>query len=829
MNKKSFFRFRWLIILLLFGLVFGEFLPDSTTPIAQAQGCAVSQIYRASISSGGAAEGNARSDPARISSDGRFIVFASVANNLVASDTNGQEDVFVHDQLNCTTTRISVTSGGAQATGGGSVNPNISNDGRYVVFQSTAINLVAGDTNGFEDVFLRDRLLLTTTRLSISTAGAQSNGASLNPIISGDGRIVAFESLGSNLVAGDANVFSDIFVRDITANQTSLVSISSGGGPANENSRAPSISGDGQVVAFSSYASNLITGDTNVSADAFVRDRLLNVTSRASVATGGGQVTGNFSDAGPALSADGRHVAFVSTSTDFVVGDLDVFNDIFVHDRVTLTTTRVSESPSGQDSTGDSDIPSISIDGRWITFESLADNLVLGDTGTRDIFLYDAEEDEITRITEEPGGDDANLDSFRASISTDGRYISFTSGASNLVPDDTNGHQDIFIYDASSGVAALFAPSNLIATPVSNTRINLVWADNSLNETNFQIERSNDGLSDWHHIATVAANQTTYSNLALFCQGRFYYRVRAYRVSDDIYSAYSSAANAVTFPCVADKLSLFQIATPQAAHALNTNSPAQPSDYNMYTLNTPPANLNGNWVMGDWNGDAIKTPGVYNNTGQFYYTNTNGPGATWSAIWIGLQGGRPVVAGRFHPHITTDCVGVVDSASFPPFGMAFALYYTCTLTPGTAPTLGLQWLSVVLPDSQGHSGAWQFCAGDFDGDREDSVAIRRGAFIAFTDRPPGPPEVDTNGNPLSYSLSAYNRAQYIGVPQPTPYGLFVCGDWNNDVTDDSFGIVYANLGMFYRREDLDWNSGLWTIQQIGTPLGTASIVAGSWR
>ncbi|MBI5929718.1 MAG: hypothetical protein HY862_10440 [Chloroflexi bacterium] len=220
---------------------------------------------------------------------------------------------------------------------------------------------------------------------------------------------------------------------------------------------------------------------------------------------------------------------------------------------------------------------------------------------------------------------------------------------------------------------------------------------------------------------------------------------------------------------------------------------------------------NGRWVMGDWNGDGLKTAGVYSN-GAFTFTNTLGQSGSWTSIWIGPNGSP--VAGRFNASINHDCIGVVDSASFPPYGTAFALYFTCNFTGGTTPPLSYQWLSAVLPDSQGYTGTHQFSAGDFDGNGVESIAIRRGAYIAWTNVPP----TTTN--------SAFNLAQYFGAPSTNDYGYFVVGDWNSDRVD-SFGLFYTN-GNFYRRDDLAWNSGQYLLQRVGQPIGTP-VTATSWR
>ena len=226
---------------------------------------------RVSVDSFGA-QGNGRSDGLSISADGRFVEFSSSAN-LVAGDTNGAEDIFVHDRQTGTTERISVDSLGAQANGFSSDGNSISADGRFVAFESFASNLVAGDTNGTSDIFVRDRLLGTTTRVSVDSLGTQGNGRSEDFSISADGRFLGFQSLATNLVAGDTNGKKDVFVHDRQTGTTERVSVHSDGTPGNGGTEEVAFGAAGRFVAFGSDATNLVAGDTNGVADIFVHDR----------------------------------------------------------------------------------------------------------------------------------------------------------------------------------------------------------------------------------------------------------------------------------------------------------------------------------------------------------------------------------------------------------------------------------------------------------------------------------------------------------------------------------------------------------------------------
>jgi hypothetical protein len=331
-------------------------------------------------------QGNGHSSAPSISADGRYITFYGSATDLVAGDTNGIEDVFLYDRQTGTTTRVSVASNGAQANGG-SYYPSISADGHYITFQSNATNLVANDTNGMNDIFVHDMLNGITTRVSVASTGTQANSLSSGaPKISADGRYVAFQSLASNLVAGDTNGRFDVFIRDLQSGNTILGSVSTNGVPGNSDSYAPSISADGRYIAFESSATNLIPADTAVF-DIFVHDMQTGITVRASVSSSGNQ--GNNTSTGSAISDDGRYVAFYSYATNLVAGDTNGVNDIFVHDMQNGATTRASVASNGTQANNSSFAPFLSADGQYIGFQSNATNLAANDTnGQSDSFIH---------------------------------------------------------------------------------------------------------------------------------------------------------------------------------------------------------------------------------------------------------------------------------------------------------------------------------------------------------------------------------------------------------------------------------------------------------
>jgi Tol biopolymer transport system component len=334
-----------------------------------------------------------------ISADGRFVAFSSEVSSLVAHDTNRQSDVFVRDRRTGETTRVSVTSSGAQAHEsphefGGSQLGGISANGRYVAFVSDATNLVPRDTNRLFDVFVHDRVTGKTQRVSVSSAGRQGYGESDQAAISAHGRYVAFSSLASNLVPRDSNRNEDVFVHDRRTGKTQRVSVSSSGkqskGPRGRaGSVSPVISGDGRYVAFGSAASNLVPGDTNRVPDIFVHDRVTGKTQRVSVSSAGAQANGDSADA--AISPNGRYVAFDSFASNLVPGDSNGAGDVFVYDRVTHRTLLASLSSSGEqgNDTSYSDAGFLSADGRYLAFSSWASNLAPDTNPNPDVFVRD--------------------------------------------------------------------------------------------------------------------------------------------------------------------------------------------------------------------------------------------------------------------------------------------------------------------------------------------------------------------------------------------------------------------------------------------------------
>ena len=433
-------------------------------------GSAVAQTIRVSVTSNGTqASGN--SSLPFLSGDGRYVAFHSSAPNLVPGDTNGRYDVFVHDLLNAQTELVSVDSNGVQGDSDSYVS-SISADGRYVTFRSNADNLVAGDTGFRTDVFVRDRRLGSTERVSVDSGGVQGNDDSYVSSISADGRYVAFESLASNLVAGDTNGHIDVFVRDRLSGTTERVSVDSSGVQGNGDGFVASISADGRYVVFGSDSTNLVAGVTNGNWDVFVRDRQLGTTELVSMDSGGVQGNDESDAYDGSVSADGRYVAFVSRASNLVPGDTNGITDVFVHDRQTGATERVSVTSAGAQVSGAIDNASISANGRFVAFDRAASNLVPGDSNaSRDLFVHDRVNGVTERVSVDSSGGEGNNHSHWALTSADGRFVSFYSEASNLVAGDTTGFPDVFVHDRNpTGYTSVCEPGSggVITCPCLN-------------------------------------------------------------------------------------------------------------------------------------------------------------------------------------------------------------------------------------------------------------------------------------------------------------------------------------------------------------------------
>jgi len=365
---------------------------------------------------------NLPSANASTSADGRFIAFHSAASNLVPEDTNNKQDIFVFDRKMETMQRISVSSDGKQSNDY-SLRPSISGDGRFVAFMSYANNLVDHDHNHQLDVYIHDREKKTTELVSISTDGKAGNTKSMNPTMSSDGRFVAFMSFANNLIDEDINDNPDIFVRNIPEGKTEVVSLSSRSQQANHGSSNPSISADGRYVLFQSPARNLVPIDNKRSdenewnfSDVFLRDRETGKTELISVNLEG--MPGNHPSGSPSVSQDGRYVAFTSMATDLV-----------------------ENYPDGP----------LELSGKGFTARRV------------DVYAHDRETNTTKLVSAALSGEPGNHQSQAPKISANGQFVIFQSAASNLtktrMPGTTiNIYQRDIVKDETTLVTAFKGP-----------------------------------------------------------------------------------------------------------------------------------------------------------------------------------------------------------------------------------------------------------------------------------------------------------------------------------------------------------------------------------
>jgi Tol biopolymer transport system component len=431
---------------------------------------------------------NAASYGPSISADGRFVAFSSEATNLLPGEPSDQHDVFVRDLRNGTTERVSVASDGTPANGM-SAAPSISADGRFVAFESYASDLAPGDTNSWEDIFVRDRESSTTVLASVAADGTTADNYSNFAKISSNGHCVVFQSRASNLVPGDTNGVVDLFVRDLRSGTTELASATASGEPVNRDCAYPSISADGRFIAFHSRATNVLPEDLDRTTHIYVRDRQSQTTQLVSVALDGR--AGTMASYHPAISANGHFVAFQSYASNLVPGDTNGIEDIFVRDRETGTTQLVRVATAGQPANRNPTAQlCVSDDARFIAFGG-GERIVLSDrsratteavTATVNVgrapldgaapvisgngewvafalagqvFARSRTTGAAELVSVSPEGAPANGASSAPAISADGRLIAFQSRADNLVPGDVNGFADIFVRDRQSGTTRL--------------------------------------------------------------------------------------------------------------------------------------------------------------------------------------------------------------------------------------------------------------------------------------------------------------------------------------------------------------------------------------
>ena len=417
------------------------------TPATVTTTTASGPIQRVSTSAAGT-QANGYSDYPRWSPDGTQIVFTSDASNLVPGDTNAAEDVFVKTLATGAIQRVSTDAAGAQANEDATWGPRWSPDGTRIVFGSFASNMVPGDTNDTSDLFVKTLASGAVQRVSTDAAGTQANNGSDSPQWSPDGTQIAFTSYASNLVPGDTNGRADVIVKTLASGAVQRVSTDAAGTQANYDTwDGPQWSPDGTQIAFGTAASNLVAGDTNGAADVFVKTLATGAIQRVSTDAAGTQGNENEYSGGPWWSPDGTKIAFDSYASNLVPGDTNHSTDVFVKTLASGAVQRVSTDAAGAQVDGSSRDPRWSPDGTRIAFYSSAMNLVAGDSNgsVEDVFVKTVASGAVQRVSTDAAGTQGNEYSEDPQWSPDGTQIAFTSFASNLVPGDTNGVTDVFV------------------------------------------------------------------------------------------------------------------------------------------------------------------------------------------------------------------------------------------------------------------------------------------------------------------------------------------------------------------------------------------------
>lgn len=416
------------------------------------------------------AEANWGGSTGYISEDGRWVAFTSVSNNLIDGDTNNEMDVFLRDRVLGTTIRVSVSNTGAEGDNSSRAS-GISADGQWVLFTSSATNLVPNDTNEGVDVFLWNRSTAMLSRVSVSSSGGQGSGDmgfGTDATLSADGRYIAFSTTMSGLVLNDTNNTDDVFVHDRISGETRRISVSNAGTEGNSDSDSMSISADGRYITFESAASNLVPGDTNGQPDIFLYDHQAGVIERVSRLINGGQTSdGSFA---PVLSGDGRMIAF-TTAQDLETGEMTYFATIYLYDHLSDTLTLALEG--GEGNRLSTEHPLLSHHGERLFFNSYEGTLVPNDTnGVVDVFELNLLTGSVQRLSLSSYDEQGFTESYLTDVSGDGHFVTWHTTADTFVEGDTNQNTDVFLRERSDTPAPTYTPTVTITpSPTATPRI----------------------------------------------------------------------------------------------------------------------------------------------------------------------------------------------------------------------------------------------------------------------------------------------------------------------------------------------------------------------
>lgn len=537
-------------------------------------------------------EANGQSSVTDISPDGRYVVFASLASNLVPFDTNGKADVFVYDRKTCLTEGVSVSSYGVEGNADSGTG-KISADGRYVVFDSVASNLVAGDLNIYSDIFLHDRLTGETKLISSPYSPLDIFGANYHSwltSITDDGRYIAFFSAASNLVAESNNDWG-VFLYDCVLNTMTLVT--SG---ANGEALFPSLSPDGRFLAFQSEATNLVAGDndTNDASDIFIYDLQANqIVERVSQGWDGSMPNErSFGSSTDLVSINGHFVLFESLADNLIQGDTNGKMDVFVRDRQSNQTERISvnsDGVEGNDVSRANNAASLSSDGRYVVFTSFATNLINdGNTSTCNcIYLRDRQENQTFLISVAPDG--SHVGGQYPLITGDNRYVVFSSDAKNLVDGDTSYTPDVFVADLTllpPLAPRLTSPTNFAVVTTSQPTLSWARVDGA---ASYEIQL------DTNNPPTTSATSTTDMNFtpeSPLIGSIYYWRVRA-KSANNIYSNWSTTWGieidppSPDIPLLSSPTDMEMVTTDKPTFTWQTANEATSYEIQLDTLNPP--------------------------------------------------------------------------------------------------------------------------------------------------------------------------------------------------------------------------------------------------
>ena len=510
---------RLLTILLVAGLVFGV-LPQHDVSAAMLATYQRNYTERVTLASDGSQSTNWIDTPV-VSETGRYVAFVGGDNTIVEGDDNGQMDVFVKDRQTGAIMIASSAADGTIGAGGDSGSIDISGNGSYVVFNSGATNLVPNDTNGLIDVFMKDISTGAVTLVSTSLDETQGSSLSTKPSVSYDGSLVAFQTSASQMLPSAYNGYIQVYVKNVETGEVTAVSTTSGGDPGNGDSKEPAISSTGRYVAFTSGASNLVSGDDNGQDDIFVKDLDTENIVRVSVATDGTQ--SDLYSMEPSMSSS-RFVVFTSMATNLVAGDTNGTKDVFLHDLDLGTTIRLSVKENGDEVSEYSQSAVINDDGRYVVFFS-GGGLVDGDNAGFDVYVYDIEDGSLMLASRNSAGEKGYGNSTYADISGDGTVVVFKSETSNLVSDDTNGTSDVFAtYQAAAPAAPTLSGPTDSAT-LDDVRPTFAWNEVGEYYPTYTLQYS---LDDDTFGAPVEVTTTLLAHTPAYLDpGTYFWRVQA--------------------------------------------------------------------------------------------------------------------------------------------------------------------------------------------------------------------------------------------------------------------------------------------------------------